>query len=311
MKRDIRAYTTILVTLFASIVFAQQPEISTPIAWIGGKPLYEAEFRFHLQDLRATCISYFAAKYAGAADAAGFWDHSFANEKPIDWLRSTALTACRKDRAAFSLMGSFGIFPAFDFNELDSLKEKENELRASFAAVNLPVYGNIHFDRQTFYAYLLSNGLLEAKRKFLEANPPTEQALKELYEKVKEEKFRLPDARTVLLRRVVSETQQDTLTIMFEPAYAKSDELNWGEIYRQSLTLKKEQQVTRFRDEAGNSCSLTCILYRNNGYMPFNQAQELVKELYAGELIRQLSDTIFYNDHVIINQKIYEQIYPR
>lgn len=311
MKKEIRIHKTVLIALASFTASAQQPEVRMPVACIGSKPLYEDEFRFYLQDLRATCISYFTTRYQAAADAADFWDHSFDKEKPVDWLRSAAITACRKDRAALSFMASFGIMSGFDFNALDSMTAKENELRASFAATDKPVYGNIHFDRQTFYAYLLSNGLLEAKRKFLEANPPAEQVLKEVYEKVKEEKFRLPDARTVLLRRVVSETQQDTLTIVFEPAYAKADELNWGEIYRQSLKLNKQRQVIHFRDEAGVYCSLTCIFYRNNGYMSFTQAQEIVKELYASEIIRQLSDTIFYKDRVTIHQNTYEHIYPR
>jgi len=301
-------YFFLLGLLFLALTEKAVGQGASPpiIATIGGEVLYENEFRFYIEECRAGCIAYFTAKN-GNCNNGDFWRHRFGCEMPCEWLKAAAIKKCRDDRFTLRFIRSYGILTDFQFSQLDSLTYTESRKRQALVAEGKPVYGVLEFDRHMFYAYLLSNGMIEANRRFKSKHPPSLATLRTYYERIKNKAFRFLPTRVIKVQQT-SASRSEKFTLRFGPASAKAGELEWGEVYTKSMLLNQPGQQLSFKGTNRDQYILKCVSFKDNGYMPFADALENVRQYYTDQRIKKILDGYLQTAKIMINKPVYDAI---
>ena len=258
---------------------------------IGKLQVTADEFKWKMSSCRTACFSWFTEHY-GVYDGADFWQHGFSSDTPVVWLRQKALSELTEEKHRLLVMQSYGILPDYSFPCFLSLWEQENQERAAGVQSGTPIYGNIHFNKDSYYSYLFSKAWLETQRKYLEKQPATTAQLQAYYEASKEKQFKKTASQWVVLTVKGTGTGAESRQpIFFDPQMQKTDELQWGEIFTRSLSLKRTGEASDwFTNETGDSCRVVCTKRKQNGYLPFREVLENVKTNYAEQqLVRQVA----------------------
>lgn len=229
-------------------------------------------------------------------------------------VKDSTLRLLTAEKAKIAAMQRYGVLEGFCHDQLLKAFEQENARRKEMVDKGQVIYGLQYFDELNFYTYILSNALLETERKINREYPPSERELQELYDKIKQEEFRIPPTFYVtyvvihplrptsflyrdLLQQVASgnyERVSDTISskvytglinqmdIELSPATRRTDELKWGKLVDYAMAFKKNKSVSPvFSDEDGNACFLLCREIHDNGYYTLKDVAENVKKYLA------------------------------
>lgn len=273
------------------------------VALVNQVPVYKDEFMWRMTGLRSACYDYFIQKYV-VQNTAAFWHQSFNGECPLEWIKQKTLAQIREDRGKLAVMQRYGVLKGFCFEQFQQACSRENEKRKWLAANQSVVYGMVNMDAYTLYEYILSNALQETKRRMLALEPPPADTLKKLYEQLKEEQFHLVPTISVAYTSITGERDSITQTLTFNPAYSKSDELEWGSVYTQSMRLKKTgERSLVFKNAGGQDCFVTCTAFHDNGYLPFEQLTGNLQSLYAEAIFDAWVKASLAHEAIAINRQ--------
>ncbi|MBD2866971.1 hypothetical protein [Paenibacillus arenilitoris] len=164
------------------------------VVTVNGDPVTAVEFSRLLRKQRAAVIDDFKRTY-GAEPDKGFWHTEFNGEVPADTAKQRALSEAVKLKLQLNLSKSYGIIQGTSYSDLLAEMEKENARRSAALHAGRPVYGPIRFDEHTFIDWYISKVLIELKEKlFSDAIAVTDKQLREHYEMIKDDWFRLEDS---------------------------------------------------------------------------------------------------------------------
>lgn len=268
---------------------------------VNGMQVSGEAFLFAMAGCRTACYDYFLQKY-GAYDSADFWQHSFNGEVPAQWLEQQTILRWKEDICRLQAMQHYGILSGFDFNRFKRQWKQENNRRQSGQLV----YGNTWLDAFSFYSYLLSNAWLETQRSIVRQIPPDAALMQQIYEREKLHAFqKTPTVKVRLHQQVAGGKQLQVQEIVFEPAGRKADELQWGAVYTQSMQLYKAGVCSApFQNDAGQLCTVECLAWQHNGYLPARDVQENIKQLYAAGILEKQWQQLHAGCRIQINRDL-------
>lgn len=268
---------------------------------VNGMPVSGEAFLFAMAGCRTACYDYFLQKY-GAYDSADFWQHSFNGEVPAQWLEQQTILRWKEDICRLQAMQHYGVLNGFDFTRFKRQWKEENNRRQNGQLV----YGNTWLDAFSFYSYLLSNAWLETQRSIVKQMPPDTAVMQQIYEREKLRAFqKTPTVSVRLYQQVAGGKELQVQDIVFEPAGRKADELQWGVVYTQSMQLYKPgARSAPFQNDAGQECTVECLVWQPNGYLPAGDVQENIKQLYAAGILEKQWQQLHAGCRIRVNKDL-------
>ncbi len=322
----------------------------TWIAKVNGEPIRKNEFLRQLKLERTDTFEYFRQKYN--ADPSGdFWNKSFSGEVPIDYAREKTLEECAAVKVKQILARENGLID--DISSEAFLKDlaAENKRRKEAVKNNLPVYGPVQYDENSYFIQVLSNLTIKTKEKLLEGEfKPTEEELRDYYEKVKDELYKEEDNISIHILYIqygkdggtFTEAERKAAIDRMEEIKGQLDrggyfedmaKMDSGEIKVEVKTIDADSasaysksepkmfeaakmlnagQISNVLDETvQRRVEIVKVLQKEGtGYKAFDEYKDAVLSGYIDEKYDELVDRLVQEAKVEINKSAYKKIYP-
>lgn len=159
---------------------------------VNGEPVVFEEYLRVLNLRRAFVIDSYSIY--GAEYGEEFWDTKYSEETPIEMLKRIALNEAVRIKIQLLLAKEKGIIKNASYSALLEEMDTENSRRNENAINNIPVYGPLKMDENTFIDYYLRNIVIELKNVLSKDELLAgEDELLLYYESVKDSVFALED----------------------------------------------------------------------------------------------------------------------
>ncbi len=319
------------------------------VAKVNGEPISARLFQRRAARSRVRTYQQFGQKY-GVGESADLWTTSCGGEVPLERIRQEALEECVRIKIQQTLARDNGILRDIGYSAFLAALERENERRKRAVAAGEPVYGPTQYREDTSFFYVLSNMVIELKRRLGrdELRAP-EDRLQQHYEAVKDELYKLEDRLTVWaisvpFRRRSEESEgltREEARAGIEEAKARLDE---GEEFEKLAAIHNEdgslgerrlddrsrrfdeRRCPRFKEEAeklsegdvsgifeerGTFYIVKCVKREAAGHMPYDEAKHNVRSNYIDGEYERLVDDLVRAAEVEINQEVYSALQVR
>ncbi len=341
-----RFWGAVLVLLCAGGVMHGEEAPEPWVAKVNGEPIAVREFERRVLGNRAAAYSYFAGKY-GATDSAEFWTTSYGGEAPLAWVKERALQECVRIKVEQILARHKGVVEDISYGAFLERLAQENERRRKALELGQPIYGPMQYEEDQFFSYLLSNVVIEVKRRLAQGElRASDEELREYYEVVKD-KWYARGARvrvwtiSASFRKGGETATRDQARARMEEVKAKLDqgarfeelarryneEGTLGEVafddasarfdatsrpaLREAAVKLSVGESSGIIEDRGAFCIAKCISREALGCAPFEEVQSNVRLRYTDEKYEEMIADLVRKATVEINRPVYDAITVR
>jgi hypothetical protein len=333
----------ILIMIFMCVRMSNQSVSEhDPALTVNNEPIAAGEFRARLSyNYVAKTYSYFKDKY-GVDPGKDFWTTTYEGESPISYAREATLNDEIRIKVQQMLMKENGIISDLHYESFLKSLEDENWRRQEAVKKGQIVYGPTKFGENEFFDYQFSNSVFKLKEK-LYAGSISEDDLRKLYDRDREEKYKLADhikvqkitipfgstknekekaeqlirqAKTMLNSGSDFESVAKLYNVngqvndqIFDETTAKRDVILSSELKASASKL----QVTEVSEviEARNEFNLIkCIDKRQARYQSFDTVRTKVQSDYIDKKYNALIDKLVGEAKIQLNASVYNRLFP-
>lgn len=159
------AFSLVLLVCCAIIPVAKS-RTSAVLAYVDGEPIYVEEFQLFMTHDRGEAAAYFYENY-GATDGPEFWDSSYGDITPLEYLKELALEEAVATKVMQIYAKQEGITDNIDYGYIKKLWEHENQQRAKKTESGDVVFGPMQFSLPDFYGYQNGNWKTKLYKKYV------------------------------------------------------------------------------------------------------------------------------------------------
>jgi len=311
------------------------------IVVINDMPVTITEYQLYLNRNVAMCHNYFHNKY-GPYDYEGFWEHSFNEENPLEYLKTVTLEQVVHIKSVQRYAMDIKLIPEFDFNVVIKWWKEDNRSRIEKKEKGEVVFGPIETSLEEYVDYLFSNLIIRLKD-YLNRHEfsASESQLELYYHEIKKEYFIYTPSVKVEYLEFFIESPSGREKI-HEQAVSVKEEIDagasMGEIatsiksvkYRQqsfsdtmqiigednpdhdirefSLQLRMEESRIEFSETNSAIYLIHCIDRVPEQIHPYHKVKKDMIWYYQNEQYRQLIQRLKKNAEVRKNYKLYAAI---
>ncbi len=312
------------------------------VAKVDGDPISVALFERRLAANRSAAYLRFTGTKPMALDET-FWTTERDGQTPAAWLKQRTLKDCVRIKVELGLGKRYGLIPDTSYAAFLKALDRENERRRVALARGEPIYGPEQYGEREFFVYVMSNLRLAVANKLAEeVPPPSEEELREFYETVKGEHFRLDDevkiqgikvtpkgtesaaqaaARTRLeearkrlesgddIHAVAAEYDDEGKVRQwtFGPAAAPI-RTRWRAELRDTALAMHEGELRQLTGMENALYLMKCVERRPSGHRPFEQVKDAVALLHLQRKYEDMVDKRVKSARVEINQVEWDRI---
>jgi hypothetical protein len=319
------------------------------VAKVNGEPISARLLQRRIVRNRAETYRYFRQKY-GVSDSAGFWTSSHGGEVPLERIKRQSLDECVRIKVEQLLARDNGVLREISYSAFLDALEKENQRRERAVAAGEPIYGPMQYREDTYFVYVLSNMLIELKRRLgRDELRAAEDGLRQHYEDIKDSKYKLDDTIRVWTIEVPFRRRPDeSVGLTKDQAEARIAEarkrLDEGEkfaklapVYNEDGSLGErvldeesrrfdERSRPEFRSVAADLSDgeisdvfeernafyiLICVAREARGYMPYEDVKHNVRSDHIDREYEKLVTDLVGAATVEINREVYDEVRTR
>jgi hypothetical protein len=144
---------------------------SVTVVEIGDMKVSKREFIWRMDGLRSACFDFFLQRYHASFTDSHFWDRVYDGTTPLQWIKNRTVEQLKVEKGQIRLLQQLGLLKGYNHSQFLAVLAQENERRKMLVDQGAAIYGPQQYDANSYYEYLLSNALLEAKR-LMAANHP-------------------------------------------------------------------------------------------------------------------------------------------
>lgn len=337
------AFLGILIIISMYLLMANRSVAEhDPALTVNNEPIAAGEFRARLSyNYVAKTYSYFKDKY-GVDPGKDFWTTTYGGESPISYAREATLNDEVRIKVQQLLMKQNGIISDISYEGFLKSLADENQRRQEAVKKGQIVYGPTQFGENEYFDYQFSNSVFKLKEK-LYAGSISEDDLRKLYERDREEKYRLPDY--IKIQKIVipfgsteSEKQkaEQSITLaktrlnsgsdfesaaklysengqvsdqIFDETTAKRDVILSAEL--KTIAAKLEiAQVSDVIETRSEFVLIKCIDKKQARYQNFDAVRTKVQSGDMDKKYNVLIDKLVEEAHIQMNASVYNRLFP-
>ncbi|MZQ86377.1 hypothetical protein GQF01_30180 [Paenibacillus sp. 5J-6] len=338
------AFFGILILIFMYILMTKQGVTEhDPALTVNNEPIAAGEFRARLSyNHVAKTYSYFKDKY-GVDPGKDFWTTTYGSgESPISYAREATLNDEVRTKVQQILMKQNGILTDISYEGFLKSLADENHRRQEAVKKGQIVYGPTQYGENEFFDYQFSNSVFKLKEK-LYAGSISEDDLKRLYEKDREEKYQLPDyikiqkivipfgsterekqkaEQSITLAKTSLNSGSDFESVaklysdngkvydqIFDETTAKRDGILSSELITIAATLEIAQ-VSKVIETRSEFILMKCLDKKQARYQSFEAVRTKVQSDYMDKKYNALIDKLVGEANIQKNASVYNRLFP-
>lgn len=151
--------------MFVHLQVIAQNEMKT-IATINGEPVAVGEFDLFASQNRSKVIQYFRINY-NIEYSDKFWRKKVKGNSALELLKKLTFENLIELKMQQILAREYGIVERIDYEDFLEKLDAENNRRANKLLKSESVYGPVVYEKEIYFAYLLSNVIIQLKDKLL------------------------------------------------------------------------------------------------------------------------------------------------
>lgn len=140
---------------------------SKPLLTINGREIFEKEYEAVMQQNVAQTVQHFQTVY-GAQYTENFWESEYQKESPAEYLSQVTIQELTQYVVQENLLAEYNLLPFHTYDDFLKQWKLENARREEAVQAGKVIYGPVSYEEREYYQYLLTNGLEELKRIYVQ-----------------------------------------------------------------------------------------------------------------------------------------------
>lgn len=326
-------------------LFRGQPGPDDTVAVIDNEEVTVQEFRQQILSVRGEVMAYFREKY-GAESGQGFWTNSYGGEIPSEVAKEKAMAQVIKNKEQLILAKNKGFLKNAGYKDILKEMKAENKRRKNAVRAGEVIYGQLEFNEETYFEYVMAGIERELKESMSEQWNVTEQEIKGRYDEMKEDFY--TEGRKVRIKKIQLSYGEEDGTVNkalmnkqknriekimeqlrkgkdFETAASELEEGPEGaeQVFdtqtadrdarlnpelREISSEMKPGQVSDIIEESNSFYIVKCVENTPLTYTPLEEVKDNIEQICIDEKYRTFIEGMADKAVVEINKKVYDKI---